>query len=101
MDRFIREGIFVVDTQRELTSLMFNSMSTQDKWITWLNKKSEGKSCILEIENSDGDMIVSCQITIEHDNSITVSRMQGEGSLADIDVDDIYDTPHYKMRIQI
>lgn len=101
MDRFIRDGIFVLDTQDELTRLMFNSNNTQEKWLNFLNKKIVEQSCILEIEDNTGTRILSLQLTIEEDKSITISNLQGKGSVADVDNDDIYNTDYYKVRLQL
>ena len=101
MDRFVRDGIFVVDTHDELTRLMFNSINTQNKWINFLNKKIVEQSCILEIEDTNGKRILTLQLTLEEDNSITISNLQGNGSIAEITVDDIYGTDYYKVRLQL
>lgn len=55
---------------------------------------------IIEIEDCFGNTIGAVQITNNNDEVI-IGACDGDISIADIDVDDIFDTDEEKVRIQL
>ena len=55
---------------------------------------------IIEIEDCFGNTIGAVQI-IKNNNGVNIGACDGDISIADIDVDDIFDTDEEKVRIQL
>ena len=57
--------------------------------------------CVVAVEDTNGETIGAFKLEINNKNGVIVWDMSGDISLADIDGDDIFDTPYPKLRIQL